>query len=54
MNRLTASVDPSGAVTTHSYDAAGRRTATLNPGGGRTSYSYDAVNRQIAVSRDEG
>jgi YD repeat-containing protein len=35
MNRLTGSIDPSGAITAHSYDLAGRRTATRAGGAAR-------------------
>src|SRR6185503_15681582 len=43
---LVRSSDAAGAVTTYTYDAAGRLTAATDPEGVRNEVHFDALNRQ--------
>lgn len=43
---LVRSTDAAGAVTTYTYDAAGRLTAAVDPEGVRNDVHFDSLNRQ--------
>ena len=43
---LVCSTDAAGALTTYTYDAAGRLTAAVDPEGVRNEVQFDALNRQ--------
>jgi len=48
MGQLLEVIDPTGYITTHTYDLMGRRTSTNTPDGGLVEFGYDADGQQIS------
>jgi RHS repeat-associated protein len=48
MGQALRTTDPTGNVTTNSYDLMGRRTSTTTPDGGKVDFGYDPDGEQIS------
>jgi RHS repeat-associated protein len=53
-DELIAEQRPGGALTTHTYDAAGNETSRTDPAGATATYTYDAASRVTGITYSGG